>query len=441
MRAILLIGLGFGDEGKGGATDSLCRDYNADLVIRFNGGHQAGHRVQLDDGRSHVFSQFGSGTFAGARTYHTRHSMIEPGAMHREAKALGELGVRRPFDFLSVSEDCLVTPKYLKLLNRVRERVRGLQSGRHGSCGLGIGETKRYYLRYGSDSIFAGDLKGTDNDLWAKLELMRQRVFDEISQLTAPNGISPATSKLVGHRPLQEILQQLGSISPLVESKQMRLDGMDISISASGYLPSFKTVIFEGAQGLLLDEMFGFHPYTTWSTMTYKWALECLQHCSPSKIDVVKVGVTRAYHTRHGAGPFPTEDANLSKRLSEAGNQPNNWQGTLRYGHLDMTLLKYAIQVANPDYLIVNHMDQYGAPIAWNHTSDCLGSPIFQTLQESEMVGNALRNMKVTYESLTAKAFLEHLGSVRPVAITSHGPTHRDRVKKIDLFANSLCAV
>ena len=75
-QAILLGGLGFGDEGKGATVDYLTRHFGADMVIRYNGGHQAGHRVQLPDGTSHVFSQFGSGYFAGANTHHTKHKMM-----------------------------------------------------------------------------------------------------------------------------------------------------------------------------------------------------------------------------------------------------------------------------------------------------------------------------------------------------------------------------
>src|SRR5437867_5170194 len=113
-RAIITVGLGFGDEGKGAAVDSLCRVHGADLVVRYCGGSQAGHNVQLPDGRRHTFSQFGAGTLAAARppwprTYHGPNVVIDPPALLREAQHLAELGVERPTALLTVHPRCLVT--------------------------------------------------------------------------------------------------------------------------------------------------------------------------------------------------------------------------------------------------------------------------------------------------------------------------------------------
>src|SRR5690349_7946013 len=97
-RAVITVGLGFGDEGKGAAVDYLTRHFEADLVVRYCGGCQAGHNVQLPDGRRHTFSQFGAGTLAGARTYLGPNVVIDPPAMLREAEHLSELGVSNPTD-------------------------------------------------------------------------------------------------------------------------------------------------------------------------------------------------------------------------------------------------------------------------------------------------------------------------------------------------------
>src|SRR4051795_5248276 len=102
-RAVITVGLGFGDEGKGAAVDFLARHFEADLVVRYCGGSQAGHNVQLPDGRRHTFSQFGAGTLAPQRprTYLGPAVVISPGALLREAYHLAELGVEWPADLLT----------------------------------------------------------------------------------------------------------------------------------------------------------------------------------------------------------------------------------------------------------------------------------------------------------------------------------------------------
>ena len=105
-------------------------------------------------------------------------------------------------------------------------------------------------------------------------------------------------------------------------------------------LPEYSTAIFEGAQGVLLDEWRGFHPYTTWSTVTLQHALDMV---AESRADeVCMLGLTRAYTTRHGAGPLPTWTNDLDRRLRDQGNPTNAWQGTIRNGWLDLVLLRYA---------------------------------------------------------------------------------------------------
>src|SRR5438270_7191250 len=108
-RAVITVGLGFGDEGKGATVDFLTRQLGADLVIRYSGGSQAGHNVQLPDGRRHTFSQFGAGTLAGVATYLGRAVILHPTALVREAAHLQELDIADPFQTLTVHPGCLVS--------------------------------------------------------------------------------------------------------------------------------------------------------------------------------------------------------------------------------------------------------------------------------------------------------------------------------------------
>src|SRR5262245_15779990 len=125
MATIITVGLGFGDEGKGAAVDFLCRQHGADLVVRYSGGAQAGHNVQLPDGRRHTFAQFGAGTLAGAKTWLGPRMIISPATMFPEAEHLRSLGIADPFRLLSVHPDCLVSTVYHVAVHRIRELVRG----------------------------------------------------------------------------------------------------------------------------------------------------------------------------------------------------------------------------------------------------------------------------------------------------------------------------
>src|SRR5262249_20172568 len=119
----------------------------------------------------------------------------------------------------------------------------------------------------------------------------------------------------------------------------------------------FRTAIFEGAQGILLDEYRGFHPYTTWSTVTPHHAWELIDAMGVEAVAVL--GITRAYTTRHGEGPLPTFSPELTNRLQDRGNPWNRWQGNMRCGWLDLAILRYAAAVAGPlDGIVVNHLDQ-----------------------------------------------------------------------------------
>ncbi|TDB75140.1 hypothetical protein E1264_40195, partial [Actinomadura sp. KC216] len=122
------------------------------------------------------------------------------------------------------------------------------------------------------------------------------------------------------------------------------------------------TVVFEGAQGVLLDEWHGFHPYTTWSTTTFANAETLLAEAGEAAGSATRLGVLRAYATRHGPGPFVTEDPALTADLPDPHNAEGRWQGAFRVGHLDAVALRYALDVTGGvDGLAVTHLDVAGA--------------------------------------------------------------------------------
>ncbi len=157
MRAYIVVDLGFGDSGKGLLTDYLTRHFEAGVVVRYNGGAQAGHNVVAPDGRHHTFSQFGSGTFIpGVKTFLSRQVVIHPGALLVEGTILEKKGVPDAFTRLRVSDRALVITPYHQAANRIKEIVRG--ADRHGSCGVGVGEAVEDALMNPDGCVLAGDL-------------------------------------------------------------------------------------------------------------------------------------------------------------------------------------------------------------------------------------------------------------------------------------------
>jgi adenylosuccinate synthase len=418
-RAIITVGLGFGDEGKGATVDYLAREFDADLVVRYCGGSQAGHNVELPDGRRHTFSQFGAGTLAPQRprTYLGPATVIDPPALLREARHLADLGVPRPLQLITIHPHALVTTPWLKLLNRLRELARG--TGLHGSCGMGIGEARHYWLRYGADAVFAGDL-ANPAVLHHKLELQRQRVLLEAQPLIEK--CSPDALRAVGIEPWETSAAE-------VAEELAPTEWREVAIAAE--VPPHETAIFEGAQGVLLDEYRGFHPYTTWSTVTPHHAWELVEQMGTEAVSVL--GVTRAYTTRHGEGPLPTFSAELTARLADPGNPWNRWQGSLRCGWLDLMLLRYVAEVCGRfDGLAVNHLEQLsdgGCFVCESYPSGPLTPATMPDLAWQARLTEQVRNAEAVLVPATREELLRKLGEIAPVVVKGSGPTHRQRTR------------
>ena len=406
MKAIVTVGLGFGDEGKGATVDFLTRQYNADLVVRYSGGAQAGHNVQLTDGRRHTFSQFGAGTLAGAKTFLGARVIVNPATLVPEADHLERLGVRNVRSRLTLHPSCLISSVYHVTMNRLRETARG--AGRHGSCGLGVGETRQYWLSHGSDAIRATDLRDRETMI-DKLTLLRDRMLLEMQSL---DRIDP------------ELANQLHGCPPHLEA-DLLADAMS-GVNVSAVMPSASHAIFEGSQGVLLDEYFGFHPHTTWSTVTTKHALEMIDDAGID--DVETLGITRAYSTRHGAGPFPTRCQVMTNELQDLGNPHNDWQGSIQAGALDMMLLRYACDVNAVDGLVVNSLDELPIkPNICRRYSDVRRLDVPRCMADQERLTEHLLRAVPLIEPTSRDELLSELAAIAPIKILSHGPSSNDR--------------
>jgi adenylosuccinate synthase len=327
----IVVDLGYGDAGKGTVVDWLCSPASGAqiaTVIRFNGGAQAGHNVITADGRHHTFAQFGSGSFTpGVRTHLSRFVLVDPLALAEEAAHLEAAGVAGALDLLTVDREALITTPFHRAANRARERTRG--SGRHGSCGMGIGETARFALEHPADAPRVADC-AAPRVLARKLDVLRDALTSDLGPLDAPD------------------------IRALCDA--YRAFGQRVAAVDRGYLRRILSdgpAVFEGAQGVLLDEWRGFHPYTTWSTTTFANAETLLAEAGH---EALRLAVVRSYMTRHGPGPFPTEDPTLE--IPEPHNHHGHWQGAFRTGHLDAVALRYAIEVTGAvDAVALTHLD------------------------------------------------------------------------------------
>jgi adenylosuccinate synthase len=358
-QAILIADLGYGDAGKGSIVDFLARETDAHTVIRYNGGAQAAHNVITPDGRHHTFAQFGSATFLpGVRTHLSRFMLIHPLAMLAEERHLQSVGVMDAFEQVTVENKALIISPYQQAANRIKEIARG--SGLHGSCGLGVGETMSDWLTYGDEVLFAGDLLDR-NEVKKKLSFLREQ---KIAQLRGFLSNYPSTN---------QIQEEMGVFTDpaLIEATTdifihwanlVHLVGQD---HLQKILQNDGTVIFEGAQGVLLDEWWGFYPYNSWSTLTYKNADTLLRE-SQWDGETLKLGLMRTYMTRHGAGPMVTEDADMTASLPDLHNRNNAWQRGFRVGPLDFPALRYALNVLGGiDGVVVTHLDRLQTTPRW----------------------------------------------------------------------------
>ncbi|WP_034591226.1 adenylosuccinate synthetase [Hamadaea tsunoensis] len=400
-RHVIVVDLGYGDAGKGTVVDFLCAGRPVHAVIRFNGGAQAAHNVVTSDGRHHTFSQFGSGTLRGVPTHLSRFLVVDPFALAVEADHLAAIGVPAVWDLLTIDAGALLATPWHRAANRVRERRRG--DDRHGSCGVGVGETMAFALAAPDDAPRVGDCLAPDR-LRRRLAAVRDRLTDELGDL----GVSA---------PLDAVLDAYRAFAATVSI---------VDDSHLGRLLDRGPCVFEGAQGVLLDEWRGWHPYTTWSTTTFDNALSLLDGRGAGRL-----GVLRGYTVRHGPGPLVTEDPALER--PEPHNGFGRWQGAFRSGHFDTPAHAYALEVCGgADGIALTHLDAVdGIRMATGYAVDDTilrrltpGEPGDLAYQE-KMTALLLTAAPVYGGPVSAEAVAAALRT--PVVLESFGPTAADK--------------
>lgn len=334
MKADILLGLQWGDEGKGKIVDVLAPKY--DIVARFQGGPNAGHTLEFD-GRKHVLRSIPSGVFASGSGANIIGNgvVLDPVLFREEAAALEAEGLDL-HSILRISKKAhLILPTH-RLLDAAGERAKG--SSKIGTTGKGIGPT--YTDKVSRHGLRVGDVIGPD--FIERYHALRDRHF---AMLKAAGAEIPANFEDVETTWLEAVKYLCG----------FRLTDTEHYVNKA--LDDNKSLLCEGAQGTMLDIDFGSYPFVTSSNTVAAGACTGLG-LAPRRIGKV-YGIFKAYCTRVGSGPFPTELFDeTGAEIRRIGHEFGAVTGReRRCGWLDLVALRYAVMINGATDLIMMKSD------------------------------------------------------------------------------------
>ncbi|MGM9860204.1 MAG: adenylosuccinate synthase [Muribaculaceae bacterium] len=333
MKVDILLGLQWGDEGKGKVVDVLTPRY--DIVARFQGGPNAGHTLEFD-GHKVVLRSIPSGVFQGNINIIGNGVVLDPVLFAGEAKDLEATGLDL-HRVLKVSRKAhLILPTH-RLLDAANEAAKG--KGKIGTTGKGIGPT--YTDKISRNGLRVGDLEAAD--------------FDE--RLAAATARHIDTIKALGSSVDTEQLNSLITTWKEAVAYLLTYDIIDTEHYINRALADGKKVLCEGAQGTMLDVDFGSYPFVTSSNTVAAGACTGLG-IAPGRVGDV-YGIFKAYCTRVGSGPFPTELFDEDgKRMRDIGHEYGAVTGReRRCGWIDLVALRYAVMINGVTRLIMMKSD------------------------------------------------------------------------------------
>jgi adenylosuccinate synthase len=421
MKVDVLLGLQWGDEGKGKIVDVLTPKY--DIIARFQGGPNAGHTL-IFDGKKHVLHTIPSGVFRpGTKNVVGNGVVIDPVIFKREITQLIEAGVDPRPDLLISRRAHLITPTH-RLLDAASEQAKG--KAKIGSTLKGIGPT--YMDKTGRNGLRVGDL--TSGKFNERYQALRKKHLGLLQQF--PDFEFDLESV---ETEWMEAAMELGQLQ-LIDTEHYLNEALDAG----------KRVLAEGAQGTMLDIDFGTYPFVTSSNTIAAGACNGLG-VGPGRIGEV-IGIFKAYCTRVGSGPFPTEllDA-TGEALREAGGEFGATTGRpRRCGWLDLVQLRYACRVngvtqlammkadvlSGFDEIPVCHSYQYEGATTHNLPYGIEPDEVTPDYKnhggwQEDLTGATLES--ALPESLTSYIAMVEKEMVTPISIVSVGP---DRAQTIE---------
>ncbi len=427
MKVDVLLGLQWGDEGKGKIVDVLTPDY--DVVARFQGGPNAGHTIEFD-GKKFILHTIPSGIFNPEKTNIIGNGVIiDPWVFYNEVEQLKSKNLDPVKNLLISKKSHLILPSH-RLLDAVYEKSKGKL--KIGSTLKGIGPT--YTDKIARQGIRIGELKNnTFQEKYVALKEKHQRIVDSYNYNIDEFKIDGLDFETYENRWFQAI----GTI------RQFR--HIDSEHFVNDQLRQGKKILAEGAQGTLLDIDFGSYPFVTSSNTI------CAGVCSglgiaPSKVGKV-FGVFKAYCTRVGSGPFPTElfDADGTLMRDEGREYGSTTGRPRRCGWLDLVALKYAIMLNGVTDLIMTKGDVLGsfknikACTKYKLSNELLDHIPFEN-EDAEPMYEVLPGWNSDLTKITdEKAFPENLAGYidyieksteTPIFIVSVGPDRKQTIAR-----------
>ncbi|MEI7778352.1 MAG: adenylosuccinate synthase [Actinomycetes bacterium] len=428
MPAVVIVGAQWGDEGKGKATDLLGE--RVDYVVKFNGGNNAGHTVVID-GERYALHLLPSGILSpGVIPVIGNGVVIDPGVLFGELEALNERGIDTS-ELVVSSNAHLVTP-YHVVLDRVTERFLG--KARIGTTGRGIGPAY-------ADKISRLGIRV--QDLFDE-KILQQKVegaLDQKNQMLVKvyNRRAMSAADLVA-----ELLSYADRLRPMVQ---------DTTLLLGNALAAGKTVLLEGGQATMLDVDHGTYPFVTSSSATAGGA--CTGSGIPPTAITRVIGIVKAYTTRVGEGPFPTELLDESgERLRSVGGEYGTTTGRpRRCGWFDGPVARYSARINGiTDFVltkldVLSGLDQVEVCVGYDvegtvvsdvpmsQTEFHHAKPVYQTLPGwSEDISAARSFADLPANAQTYVQFIEDLAGA-PVSVIGVGPARDQTVVRRDLLS------
>ncbi|MDC0432455.1 adenylosuccinate synthase [Hyphomicrobiales bacterium] len=333
MANVAVIGSQWGDEGKGKIVDWLSN--RADVVVRFQGGHNAGHTLVID-GVTYKLSLLPSGIVRGGKLSIIGNGVvIDPWALAKEIKYITNLGIKVSPESLKIAENATLILPLHQRLDSLREGLSGDDK---------IGTTKRGIGPAYEDKVGRRAIRVTD--------------------LANEKSLSHKVNKLVNHHNIilrgmeekelisDDVLKELVSITDKILPYMARVSSVLSEVRKAG-----KRILFEGAQGVMLDNDHGTYPYVTSSNTISPTALSGVGQ-NLKALNFV-LGITKAYTTRVGEGPFPTEQENeIGEELGKKGHEfGTNTGRKRRCGWIDAVMVKHAIETGGIDGIALTKLD------------------------------------------------------------------------------------
>ena len=333
MANVAVIGSQWGDEGKGKIVDWLSN--RSDVVVRFQGGHNAGHTLVID-GVTYKLSLLPSGIVRGGKLSIIGNGVvIDPWALAKEIKYITDLGIKVSPDSLMIAENATLILPLHQRLDSLRESASG--DNKIGTTKRGIGPA--YEDKVGRRSIRVTDLAN------------KKTLVSKVNKLVDHHNI---ILRGMGEKELksEEVLKELILVSGGILSYKARISSVLSEARKAG-----KRILFEGAQGVMLDNDHGTYPYVTSSNTISPTALSGVGQ-NLKALNFV-LGITKAYTTRVGEGPFPTEQENeIGEKLGKKGHEfGTNTGRKRRCGWIDAVMVKHAIETGGIDGIALTKLD------------------------------------------------------------------------------------